>query len=1036
MRIKAPFLLVVFSLLLSFFVVSNSVSADEVQVEPKFSKNSTTILFDNKKEFNNKELIVKFKSNVTSAEKQKVLNSEGLTEVSSIFKGEFTLVSVPKGTELVTVAKKLLKHTVIEFVEPNYEAEKTFVPSDPGYKNQWYLQKIQMPKAWDVTKGSADITVAVIDGGVQTSHPDLKGKIVSPFNAVTGGNTFPGDVHGTHVAGIIAASTNKVGVTGIVPNVKIMPINAFQGSSANMFDIANAIIYAADKGANVINMSLGSYSYSYLVDYATSYAKSKGAILIAAAGNSDTYLETYPAALSSVIAVSATNKIDRITGFSNYGNYIDLAAPGEDIYSTVSGSSYNFLSGTSMAAPTVSGVAALILSKNPLLTPDQVGNILKKSSADLGGKGWDHFYGYGRVDALKALQQTSAPISTITLSANFTANGQNKNNISFTAQKETTVSAYVQNSKGTTIKKLVAPKKWNGGKVTTTWDGKQDNGLYVPSGSYVVLAKLTNGKETVYKKSTVKVTNKVKLTIKIVSSVLFSPKVKSKLTIPYEINQKATITAKIYDSKNTLVKTVLSNKSINTGKNTMQWDGNDRNGKKMKDGTYKLLVSGIDMNKVKTPNVNMSIKIDTVKPTVKIDVLSSPYKLDGTSKPGVKVTFKEKVSVTTYVTTEKGVKVKRLTNNQSFNLGAATIKWDGKDDKGKFVVEGKYIYLTEVKDAAGNVLVTKSNVFSLQDWQKITVKSTADFFYRTKANASFNYTISKPGMVTIQLLNNGKVVRTVEASKSKNAGTNKFVWDGKDQAGNILADGKYQYKIIVVDKYKNSSSYTGNMTVALTVVTIMYPSVVEFHDSNYDEYVSEVYYKLSHASTVTVEIYNSANKKVRTVEKSSRKAGINYFKWDGLEDDGEEAYWYDELFYYVIKAKNPVGNETMSKGKITNDENPDWIISHTYAFTPSDDYPWENKELNLTLNVKEPVKMNLYIYDNNYSDTEQDTVEYNLVNGKNEIRYTKKVTSDLYYIIQYKDQLGNKYHYGIDESYYQPYSMQQMTLSPEKITPK
>ncbi|MDN7241643.1 S8 family serine peptidase [Planococcus sp. N028] len=820
MKFTFSFPMIVINFLLTFFLFSTNVLADDIMVEPQISKNSTATMFDDEKEYNSHELIVKFKTGVTAAEKQKVLDLVEGTEVSSMMNGEISLVSIPKSNELVTVADQMLKQKTIDFVQPNYEVERTYTPIDSGYQKQWHLKKIQMPKAWDITKGSSKITVAVIDGGVQTNHPDLKGKIVSPYNAVTGGTAIPSDMHGTHVAGTIAASINKTGVVGVAPNIKLMPINVFYGLSADSYDVADAIIYAADNGANVINMSIGSYYYSYVEDLATAYAKDKGVTIIASAGNDDTSKNSYPAALASVIAVSATDSKDRITNFSNYGYNIDIAAPGVDIYATTTGSSYRYLSGTSMAAPVVSGVAALILSKNPLLSPDQVENILAKSSVDLGSEGWDYFYGYGRVDALQALKKTPAPITDITSSSTFTASGANKNSISLTAQKGATLSVYIQNSKGTTIKKVVPPGKWTGGKLTASWDGKRDSGLYASSGSYTVVAKLTNGKETVYKKKTVKLTNQVKPTINIGSSFLYSPAVKSKLALSYDINQTTTITAKIYDSKNTVVKTILNNKSVTAKTNKIEWNGTNSKGQKVKDGTYKLVLSGVGANKMKAANANVSVKIDTTKPTAQTELLSSPFKFDGAVKNAVKVAFKENVTATTYVTTDKGVKVKRLTNNQTFNSGAFTLIWDGKNDEGKFVSEGSYMYQAEVKDAAGNLFVTKTKVFSMQDWQKPVVSSTKELTYKTEGDLTFSYSLSKSASVTIQLLKNGQVVRTVESGISKNAGANKFVWDGKDQKGNVLTDGKYQYTILAVDKYKNTNSHTGNMTVALTAVDL------------------------------------------------------------------------------------------------------------------------------------------------------------------------------------------------------------------------
>ncbi|MBS4218969.1 S8 family serine peptidase [Bacillus sp. FJAT-49711] len=1030
MRLRVSIFSFVFFIFFMFFSVA---SAEELHVEPKISKFSTESLFDENREFNKDELVIKFKSSITPSKKQKILQTFKGTETSILAGGTFSLVTFQEKRDLIKIAEDLLTYKDVEFVEPNYKVEKGFTPSDPGYKNQWYLKKIQMPKAWDITKGSAQITVAVIDAGVQTTHPDLKGKIVSPYNAVTGGKTFTPHPHGTHVAGIIAASMNKAGVAGIAPNVKIMPINAFYGDQADMYDVALALVYAADKGADIVNMSLGGEAYSYVLDYAAEYAKSSGVVLIAAAGNSNTSRYTYPAALSSVLGVSATNKSDGITDFSNYGYYIDLAAPGQDIYSTVTGSSYQNMNGTSMASPVVSGVAALVLSKNPLLSADQVYDILKTSSVDLGSKGWDYYYGYGRVDAYKALQKTPNPISSISLNTNFTVDGKKKNSISFSVQKGAKLSLYVQDSKGKTVKTLVSSKVWNQSKVSASWDGKQSNGIYAPSGNYKVVAKLTNGKKTISKTKAFKISNKIKIAVNMKTSTVFSPKMNSKLTISYNLNKPGKITAKIYDNKNKLVKTLLNNKSTGVGDKKLTWDGKNSKGKLVKDGTYKLVVSATDSARVKSKNATMSIKVDTVKPTAKISLSGSTYKLDGKSKPVLKVTVKEKVNMTTYVVTEKGSKVKRITNNKSYNKGTITLNWNGKNDKGNYVAEGKYYLLVEVKDAASNKLSSKSKTFNLQNWIKPTIQATKDIVYKASGNTSYDYTISKAGKVTVQILRDGKVVRTIQSGVSKAAGTQKFVFNGKDQAGKILADGKYQYKITVVDKYKNSGFYTGNLTVALTKVSIEYPSIVEYDDRYYAEFASEVFYKLSHAATVTIEIFDSYNDKVRTIVKNSaRKAGINSFKWDGFDDDGY--YPYDDSYVYVIKATNADGTVTTVKGKITNEEDPTWLVSHIPSFTSSDEYYWKNTALNLEITLKEAIDLSLYVYDGYYNETLLDSKTYKLSKGTNKITYKKVSTDDLYYILQYKDKLGNKYHYGLDE-YYSSYSMNNKKQSVDENQP-
>lgn len=370
-------------------------------------------LFDEEKDFSQSELVIKFEPSIKEEEKSQILANYHLSEQTYNENGGFSLVSASPESELKGTAERLRNDKRVQFVEPNFVIESAYVPQEPGYSHQWSLKKINMEKAWDITKGSSDITVAVIDGGLQSDHPDLKGNVLPSYNAVTGGKTITADEHGTHVAGIIAASLNKLGITGIAPNVKILPIDVFEGKEANAYEVADAIIYAADHGANVINLSLSTTNYAQVMEEAIHYARSKGIVAVASAGNDGSDVPEYPAALDSVISVSSTNSQDAHSNFSNYGPEIDISAPGEGIYSTVTGSKYRTMNGTSMAAPAISGTAALILSKNPLLSADKVTSILMKSTIDLGEKGKDILFGNGRIDVDKAMKNTPLPVDRL-----------------------------------------------------------------------------------------------------------------------------------------------------------------------------------------------------------------------------------------------------------------------------------------------------------------------------------------------------------------------------------------------------------------------------------------------------------------------------------------------------------------------------------------------------------------------------------------------------------------------------------------------
>ncbi|WP_328460516.1 S8 family serine peptidase [Actinoplanes sp. NBC_00393] len=284
--------------------------------------------------------------------------------------------------------------------------------SDPYRSSQWDLTKIRTTEAWRTSTG-AGITVAVIDTGVDGSHPDLAGKVLTGYDTIAGraGGNTDRNGHGTHVAGTIAAKTgNGVGVAGIAPDVKILPVKTLDATGSGlMSDTAEGIVWATDHGAQVINMSLGSHDQLGAVTTAIAYARSKGVTVVAAAGNERTKGSpvSYPAADPGVIAVAATDSADKYAYFSNAGNYVDLAAPGSDILNTyptaLRRSGYASMSGTSMAAPHVAAAAALVKAYRPASTPDQIEQALERTAKDLGATGFDRDYGNGRLDVAAAL---------------------------------------------------------------------------------------------------------------------------------------------------------------------------------------------------------------------------------------------------------------------------------------------------------------------------------------------------------------------------------------------------------------------------------------------------------------------------------------------------------------------------------------------------------------------------------------------------------------------------------------------------------
>ena len=285
-------------------------------------------------------------------------------------------------------------------------------PNDPAYGQQWALEKMNVPPAWGISTGQGTL-VAVLDTGTDLDHPDLAEKIRADIDWDFANNDAVADDdhgHGTHVSGIAAAATdNGLGVAGMGWEGTILPLKVLRGDGyGTETDLAEAIRYAADHGADVINMSLGGASDNcpqYVQD-AVDYAHAKGVVLVAAAGNhvgSEPNAEMCPANCTHVLGVAATERDDSVAGYSNYGTHVSAAAPGSAIYSTLLNGQYGNKSGTSMATPHVAGLAALVRASFPSYTADQIASAILDNAEDLGAAEWDPYAGCGRVNALQAL---------------------------------------------------------------------------------------------------------------------------------------------------------------------------------------------------------------------------------------------------------------------------------------------------------------------------------------------------------------------------------------------------------------------------------------------------------------------------------------------------------------------------------------------------------------------------------------------------------------------------------------------------------
>ncbi|HYZ85330.1 MAG TPA: S8 family serine peptidase, partial [Bryobacteraceae bacterium] len=355
-------------------------------------------------------LLVQHRIGTSAEAAKKTVEAHGAKVERQIEKLRISVLKVSE-KNADSVAKRLESTGQFSFIERDFVATGSAVPNDPSASSQWHLQMIQAPAAWDITKGAATIPIAVIDSGVEPNHPDLAAKLIPGWNFLTG-NSDTHDLlgHGTAVAGAAAAATdNGLGISGVGWANPVMPLVVLNSSNyATYSDIANAIIYAADRGVRIINVSVSGTSASSTLQNAVNYAWNKGAIVFAAAGNNANSTPTYPAACQNVVSVAATDTNDLLASFSSYGSWIVLSAPGNYIYSTAMGGSYGTWYGTSFASPIAAGVAALVLSARPGLTAPVLVDLLQSNADDLGPVGKDSTYGSGRVNAYRAVFAASS----------------------------------------------------------------------------------------------------------------------------------------------------------------------------------------------------------------------------------------------------------------------------------------------------------------------------------------------------------------------------------------------------------------------------------------------------------------------------------------------------------------------------------------------------------------------------------------------------------------------------------------------------
>jgi subtilisin family serine protease len=358
------------------------------------------------------QILVRFKPGTKPEKEKEIKDKNGLEQIDEIKQIETRILKIKDGGNVAAKKKALSKNKHVLYAEPNYVRKANITPNDPYWANQQkYMGSISAPTGWDITTGSNSQVIAILDTGVNMTHPDLKGRFVQGWDCANADNDPSDDHgHGTFVAGAAAATGNNIeGIAGVNWGARIMPVKVLGSNGASVGScVTKGIIWAADNGAQVINMSLGGLTYLESQKSACDYAISKGVVVVASAGNGGVSPVEYPAAYSSVVAVGGLSTSDTIASWSAYGPELELTAPGSWVQTTNKDGLYSYASGTSIAAPFVAGLSALVMSQQQSpLSNTQIRDIMKSTATDMGDPGFDIHYGYGRINMEAALKKAN-----------------------------------------------------------------------------------------------------------------------------------------------------------------------------------------------------------------------------------------------------------------------------------------------------------------------------------------------------------------------------------------------------------------------------------------------------------------------------------------------------------------------------------------------------------------------------------------------------------------------------------------------------
>ncbi|MFH1282201.1 MAG: S8 family serine peptidase [bacterium] len=865
--------------------------------------------------------------------------------------------------------------------QPNYILRVCTEPNDPKYSEQWGLEKISAAQAWNVTTGDSGIIIAMIDTGVDYNHVDLRDKIWINEDEIAGngidddGNGYvddfrgynftaflkndtnnPMDIdgHGTHTAGIAAASTdNNIGIAGVARECKIMAIK----SDFTTISIERAILYAIDNGADIISMSFGGATEGGIAVEEIAEAYEQGVVLVAAAGNNGRFPGTdgrpakiYPAASQEVIAIAATDLQDQRAYFSNYGDWVDLAAPGIGIMSTYKNGGYAKLEGTSMSTPFVSGAAGLLLSLNDTLTPEEVRSILKDSAVRIDT---DKDIGAGRLDLYKAVNFLSAHTS-LGYNINITKLSKKENYLA--DDNEISFGCHVSYDNLREVR-VILTNSVTGNKVNLidsnpevdhvasyphslyeyhhSWEGSELSSLNDGEYTYEIKALHDDYGEGSSQKqafswaviSDAKVDTGKNYDIGIYNDLSRYSSTIIEFEIKYPSDQNAGVHIIQLDNRD-------FDSSPEVATELVSWDVD-----------YTSDIEWILKGFIKATNTSPDIDpfiIDRQPPEI---IASANPRIfsPGITESQIDCTITDNLplqlsKLTVVILDKYSIVINTLSSSSLINQGSYNFVWDGTGsntyNNGAVVKDGTYAYKITATDFAGNLAEYTENIivdtlppklignkftvipadhpnpdtFSSND-EKIDFSFSTSDNINQRVNVEIKFTTNDTEQVVVLLRN-----MLVDVTSSLQ--TIVYSWDGKDDQGNYLPDGNYSIELFARDLAENRSAIvvlgvfgidrTPSEPEILYVDNFMFtPDDGESGNGDGIRDTVTLYYTLTEKALVRVSIDDTLGREQLILDESGVYKTTGTALWSGKTNG---SYVSDGQYVFRIKTVDDVGN--------------------------------------------------------------------------------------------------------------------------------